>query len=189
MPQGHSVSLGCSFKVLAFWDLKGNEKYAFRLNELSAGALAGKRANPDKDGITGTKAVLGDVEVTLSGLKSRTKEWLQLPGRGGRFGLEQWMLTPSAFQKEMSLTTKQRLASTWEMNLLWIVQLLDRSETFHDKFSAVDPDQTLFQPFPSEVVFQNYVPRKVYEMPVVLRNMDKVLGCGDITESWKRREV
>ncbi|KAJ7417159.1 hypothetical protein BTVI_33794 [Pitangus sulphuratus] len=42
-------------------------------------------------------------------------------------------LTPSAFQKEMSLSTKQRLASTWEMNLPRIVQLLDRSETFHHK--------------------------------------------------------
>ncbi|XP_029821350.1 hydrocephalus-inducing protein homolog [Manacus vitellinus] len=83
-------------------------------------------------------------------------------------------LTPSAFQKQMSLTTKQRLASTWEMNLPWIVQLLDRSETFHHKVSAVDPDQTLFHVFPSEVVFQNYVPHEVCEMPLVLRNRDMV---------------
>lgn len=42
-------------------------------------------------------------------------------------GLE---LTPSAFQKEMSLTIKQRLASTQEMNLPQVVQLQDKSETF-----------------------------------------------------------
>ncbi|RMC09169.1 hypothetical protein DUI87_14176 [Hirundo rustica rustica] len=38
-------------------------------------------------------------------------------------------LTPSAFQKEMSLTIKQRLASTQEMNLPQVVQLPDKSET------------------------------------------------------------
>ncbi|XP_027554064.1 LOW QUALITY PROTEIN: hydrocephalus-inducing protein homolog [Neopelma chrysocephalum] len=81
------------------------------------------------------------------------------------------VLTPSAFQK-MSFTTKQRLASTWEMNLPQIVQLLDRSETFHHKVSTADSDQTLFDVFPSEVVFQNYVPHKVCEMPLVLRNRD-----------------
>ncbi|XP_071423982.1 hydrocephalus-inducing protein homolog [Pithys albifrons albifrons] len=83
-------------------------------------------------------------------------------------------LTPSAFQKEMSLSTKQRLDSIQEMRLPQIVKHQDRNETSHHKFSAVDPDQTLFQPFPSEVVFQNYVPHKVYEVPVILRNMDKV---------------
>ncbi|KAM9214465.1 hydrocephalus-inducing protein homolog [Leptosomus discolor] len=83
-------------------------------------------------------------------------------------------LTPSAFLKEMSLTTKQRLASTREMRRPRIIHLLDRSETFHPKFSAVDPEQSSFQPFPSEVVFQSYVPHEVYEVPLVLRNKDKV---------------
>ncbi|XP_042653703.1 LOW QUALITY PROTEIN: hydrocephalus-inducing protein homolog [Tyto alba] len=83
-------------------------------------------------------------------------------------------LTPSAFLKEMSLTTKQRLASTREMRPPRILQLLDISDTSHQKFSAVDPDQSLFQPFPSEVVFQNYVPCEVYEVPLILRNVDKV---------------
>ncbi|NXK86342.1 HYDIN protein, partial [Formicarius rufipectus] len=83
-------------------------------------------------------------------------------------------LTPSAFQKEMSLSTKQRLASTQEVHLPPIVQRQDRSGTSYHKLSAVDPDQTLFQPFPSEVVFQNYIPHEVCEMPLVLRNRDKV---------------
>ncbi|XP_026704551.1 hydrocephalus-inducing protein homolog [Athene cunicularia] len=84
------------------------------------------------------------------------------------------MLTPSAFLKEMSLTTQQRLASTWEMRRPQITQLLDMGEASHHKFSAVDLDQSLFQPFPSEVVFQNYIPFEVYKVPLILRNTDKV---------------
>lgn len=42
------------------------------------------------------------------------------------------------------------------------------------QFSAVDLEQSLFQPFPSEVVFQNYVPCEVYEVPLILRNNDTV---------------
>ncbi|XP_074751148.1 hydrocephalus-inducing protein homolog [Athene noctua] len=83
-------------------------------------------------------------------------------------------LTPSAFLKEMSLTTQQRLASTREMRRPRITQLLDMGEASHHKFSAVDLDQSLFQPFPSEVVFQNYVPFEVYEVPLILRNTDRV---------------
>ncbi|XP_046781642.1 hydrocephalus-inducing protein homolog isoform X3 [Gallus gallus] len=83
-------------------------------------------------------------------------------------------LTPSAFLKEMSLTTEQRLASTHSTRRPRIVQLLDMSDTSHQKFSSVDLDQTLFQPFPSEVVFQSYIPCEVYEVPLVLRNNDRV---------------
>ncbi|NWY49823.1 HYDIN protein, partial [Chionis minor] len=87
---------------------------------------------------------------------------------------ESVMLTPSAFLKEMSLTTEQRLASTREVRRPRIIQLLDMSETSHQKFSTLDLEQTLFQPFPSEVVFQSYVPCEVYEVPLILRNNDKV---------------
>lgn len=44
----------------------------------------------------------------------------------------------------------------------------------HLQFSAADLDKSLFQPFPSEVVFQNYLPCEVYEVPLILRNKDKV---------------
>ncbi|NXD48612.1 HYDIN protein, partial [Corvus moneduloides] len=83
-------------------------------------------------------------------------------------------LTPSAFQKEMSLTTRKRLVSKKKLNLPQIVQPQDKPETSHHKFSAVYPDHRSLQPFPPEVVFQNYTPGEVYEMPVVLRNRDKV---------------
>ncbi|XP_031978066.1 hydrocephalus-inducing protein homolog [Corvus moneduloides] len=89
-----------------------------------------------------------------------------------------FQLTPSAFHKEMSLTIKQRLASTQEMNLPQVVQLQDKSETSITRhasamFSAVYPDHRSLQPFPPEVVFQNYTPGEVCEMPVVLRNRDQ----------------
>lgn len=59
------------------------------------------------------------------------------------------------------------------------------------QFSSVDLDQPLFQPFPPEVVFQSYVPCEVYEVPLVLRNNDRVSAglCGfNIVlgeESWR----
>ncbi|RMC09014.1 hypothetical protein DUI87_14013 [Hirundo rustica rustica] len=83
-------------------------------------------------------------------------------------------LTPSAFQKEMSLTTKQRLARAKKLTLPQIVQPQAKHETSHHKSSATDPEQSSFQPCPPEVVFQNYSPGQVCEIPVLLRNRDKV---------------
>ncbi|XP_073081517.1 hydrocephalus-inducing protein homolog [Manis javanica] len=84
------------------------------------------------------------------------------------------MLTPSEFLKEMSLTTEQRLANTRLMCRPQIIELLDMGKTTHQKFSGIDLDQALFQPFPSEIVFQNYTPCEVYEVPLILRNNDKI---------------
>ncbi|TRZ25874.1 hypothetical protein HGM15179_001221 [Zosterops borbonicus] len=97
-------------------------------------------------------------------------------------------LTPSAFQKEMSLTIKQRLASTQEMNLPQVVQLHDKSKTsitrvkiipklfpMEPDFSATDLDHSSLQPCPPELVFQNYTPGEACEMALVLRNRDKAI--------------
>ena len=40
--------------------------------------------------------------------------------------------------------------------------------------SAIDIDQALFQPFPSEITFQSYEPHQTYEFPLYLRNLDVV---------------
>lgn len=45
---------------------------------------------------------------------------------------------------------------------------------FSFQFSAVDIDEPLFQPFPSEVTFQQFEPHEIYEVPLLLRNNDKV---------------
>ncbi|GCB60596.1 hypothetical protein scyTo_0014197 [Scyliorhinus torazame] len=40
--------------------------------------------------------------------------------------------------------------------------------------SMLDTDRPIFQPFPSEMIFQNYEPRETYEVPLILRNHDQV---------------
>ncbi|XP_065519840.1 hydrocephalus-inducing protein homolog [Lathamus discolor] len=77
-------------------------------------------------------------------------------------------------EAEESLTTRQRLASPREMRRPRATQLRDMGEVSHQKFSAVGLDQRLFQPFPSEVVFENYVPRQFYIAALALRNIDRV---------------
>lgn len=42
------------------------------------------------------------------------------------------------------------------------------------QLSLVDVDQPLFQPFPSELVFQNFTPAQTYKLPLLLFNKDKV---------------
>ncbi|KAL7878826.1 hypothetical protein AOLI_G00098000 [Acnodon oligacanthus] len=83
-------------------------------------------------------------------------------------------LSPSVYAYEMSQTTEERLANTHEIHPPHILELLDMSETTHQKFSALDMDQPFFQPYPSEIVFQNYMPSETYEVPLVLRNNDKI---------------
>ncbi|XP_072492710.1 hydrocephalus-inducing protein homolog isoform X2 [Notamacropus eugenii] len=92
------------------------------------------------------------------------------------------MPSPSEFLKEMSLTTEERLSSTRVMCRPQITELLDMGETTHQKYSAIDLDQTLFQPFPSEIVFQNYDACEVYEVPLILRNNDKIPRLVKIVE-------
>ena len=38
----------------------------------------------------------------------------------------------------------------------------------------MDVEEPLFQPFPSDIVFQNFEPFETYEVPLQLRNNDKV---------------
>ncbi|KAM9214466.1 hydrocephalus-inducing protein homolog [Leptosomus discolor] len=61
-----------------------------------------------------------------------------------------------------------------ELLSLSVLNVVQKPDQLRTQFSAVDPEQSSFQPFPSEVVFQSYVPHEVYEVPLVLRNKDKV---------------
>lgn len=83
-------------------------------------------------------------------------------------------MKPSTYLQEMSLDTEQKLAKTHEMRLPKIIELLDMSETTHQKVSYVDIEEAMFQPFPSEIVFQNFKPFITIEVPLLLRNNDKV---------------
>ncbi|XP_057292027.1 hydrocephalus-inducing protein-like [Hydractinia symbiolongicarpus] len=81
---------------------------------------------------------------------------------------------PSAFLMEMSLTTQERLDKTYEMHVPEIIELLDMSEMTHQKSTIVDLGSPLFQPYPSEIIFQNFEAQQVYKIPLQLRNNDQV---------------
>ncbi|CAJ1057504.1 hydrocephalus-inducing protein homolog isoform X3 [Xyrichtys novacula] len=81
---------------------------------------------------------------------------------------------PSVYTQEMLHSTEERLANTKEVHPPCILELLDMSKTTHHKLSLVDTDQPLFQPFPSELVFQNVTPAQTYQLPLLLFNNDKV---------------
>nr|XP_029134421.1 hydrocephalus-inducing protein homolog [Labrus bergylta] len=83
-------------------------------------------------------------------------------------------VTPSVYTQEMLQSTEERLANSNEVQPPRILELLDMSMTTHHKLSLVDMDQPLFQPFPSELVFQNFTPTQTYKLPLLLLNNDKV---------------
>lgn len=83
-------------------------------------------------------------------------------------------MKPSQFMFQISLDTEKKLANMHTMSVPQKVQLLDMLETSHQHLSSVSIDEPLFQPFPSEIFFQNYKPFETYEVPFVLRNNDKV---------------
>ncbi|KAM9351917.1 LOW QUALITY PROTEIN: hydrocephalus-inducing protein homolog [Symphorus nematophorus] len=83
-------------------------------------------------------------------------------------------VTPSAYEKEMLQSTKERMANIKEVHLPRILELLDISKTTHQKFSWVDMDEPVFQPYPSELVFQNFTPGETYKLRLQLFNKDKV---------------
>lgn len=81
----------------------------------------------------------------------------------------------------MKQTTEEKLAATQEMYPPKIIELLDIGTTSLRKETSVDVDQALFQPFPSEVVFQQFEAHQTYEFPLLLRNLDKVARNVKIT--------
>ncbi|KAK6174452.1 hypothetical protein SNE40_017727 [Patella caerulea] len=83
-------------------------------------------------------------------------------------------LTPSKFMFDMSMNTEQKLANTHIMKIPRKTELLDMGETSLQKFSQINIDEPMFQPYPSEIFFQNYEPHQIYEVPLTLRNNDKV---------------
>ena len=91
-------------------------------------------------------------------------------------------LTPSEFLREMSMDTKQKLANTNEMHLPKIIELLDMGETSLQKNTQLVVDEPMFQPFPSEIFFQKFEPFNVYEIPLLLRNNDKVPRLVKVTQ-------
>lgn len=80
------------------------------------------------------------------------------------------------------MDTKQKLASTHEMYLPRIIELLDMGETSLQKNTQLMIDEPMFQPYPSEIYFQKYEPFTTYEVPLLLRNNDKVPRLVKVTQ-------
>ena len=60
------------------------------------------------------------------------------------------------------------------MRLPTIIELIDMSETTHQKHSKVDIDEAIFQPFPSEIIFQNFKPFETYQVIYQIENFDQL---------------
>ncbi|CAI8032569.1 Hydrocephalus-inducing protein, partial [Geodia barretti] len=73
----------------------------------------------------------------------------------------------------MRMNTGERLGTVTEMYPPTITELVDIAASSHQKDFCVSMDQALFQPFPSEVVFQQFQPQQTYEFPLNFRNNDR----------------
>lgn len=83
--------------------------------------------------------------------------------------------SPSAFMEEMRLTTEERIARLKHSNKPpVIIEFLDLADVSDHRDTTVEIDVPLFQPFPSEVIFQSYKPFETYSVVVSMRNNDKV---------------
>ncbi|XP_029646623.2 hydrocephalus-inducing protein-like [Octopus sinensis] len=87
---------------------------------------------------------------------------------------EESQLIPSVFLKNISMTTEERLTNTRTMRIPEKLQLLEIGDTVHHKISTVNINEPIFQPFPSEIFFQQYEPFKVYEVSLLLENKDRI---------------
>ncbi|XP_019738776.1 hydrocephalus-inducing protein homolog [Hippocampus comes] len=77
--------------------------------------------------------------------------------------------------QKMLQSRKPRLTTVVnEMHPPRFLELLDPSTTAHQNMPLVDVDQSLFQPHPPELVFQNFTPAQSYKLPLQLFNNDKI---------------
>ncbi|XP_077566662.1 hydrocephalus-inducing protein homolog isoform X1 [Stigmatopora nigra] len=74
----------------------------------------------------------------------------------------------------MLQSKKLRLPEATERHSLQLLDLLDTNSTINQKMPLVDVEQSLFQPNPPELVFQNFTPAQSYKLPLQLFNNDKV---------------
>ena len=78
----------------------------------------------------------------------------------------------------------QQVTNFW-LPVMWLIYLV-YVIVFHTfQFSQVNIDEPMFQPFPSEIFFQNFEPFEIYEVPLVLRNNDKVSLLFTVWNTYK----
>ncbi|XP_069113582.1 hydrocephalus-inducing protein homolog isoform X2 [Argopecten irradians] len=130
-------------------------------------------------GTTGTLEALGPEAANYKSkvIAPRNPKLLK-PG-----DVEGHKMTPSKFLFDMQMDTEQKLANTHYMKVPRKIELLDMADTSLQKFSQVNIDEPMFQPYPSEIYFQNFKPFEVYEVPLILRNNDKVPRLVKVTQA------
>ena len=111
-------------------------------------------------------------QMTSKGNFGSTTQNKTLNRKVARGPIEDKELNPSEFLRIMSLNTQQYLDQVTEVRPARIIELLSlengQKETGHDI------NEPLFQPYPSEVRFQSYVPFETFEVPLTFRNVDRV---------------
>ncbi|CAH8595198.1 unnamed protein product [Heterobilharzia americana] len=81
---------------------------------------------------------------------------------------------PSLFIQKMSLSSEDLYKELIYGHVPETLALHDMSLIGDQKITSFPISRPLFQPFPSELVFQRFEAGKSYELPLLLRNMDKV---------------
>ena len=81
--------------------------------------------------------------------------------------------SPSTYIKERKMSITDRLCEcASNLSAPKIVELVDPNDIL--KPSVLPIDTPIFQPFPSQIILQNYIPFQKYEVVVSFRNSDKV---------------
>ena len=83
-------------------------------------------------------------------------------------------MTPSQYISSMSLTTEEKYAAIRKTKPAQIIEYFDMKKTTYQTETQVKVDEAVFQSFPSEIVFQNFSAKRTYQVPIQLRNNDKV---------------
>ncbi|XP_028313928.1 hydrocephalus-inducing protein homolog [Gouania willdenowi] len=83
---------------------------------------------------------------------------------------------PSIYTQETLQTSEERLNNT-VVHPPRVLELFDINSVSYQRTSIVGLNQALFQPYPSELIFQSFSPGLTYELPLVLLNNDKVPRC------------
>ncbi|EDQ90671.1 uncharacterized protein MONBRDRAFT_18473 [Monosiga brevicollis MX1] len=84
------------------------------------------------------------------------------------------IVKPSQHLQLSRLSTQEYLDQLTTMHVPRVLELLDIGESSEHRTTPLDLDRPLFQPFPSDIRFQNYDAGDVCEVPLTLTNMDLV---------------
>ncbi|GAB1599203.1 hypothetical protein Ahia01_000197500, partial [Argonauta hians] len=95
---------------------------------------------------------------------------------------ESIQLIPSAYMNDICMTTEEKLKNTCTVRIPEKLELLAMEDSIIQKISAVNICEPIFQPFPSEIFFQQFEAYKKYEISFLLTNMDNVPRIVSVTQ-------